>query len=98
LEGRAQGGMADCLKGWFAAEAAGLPHYVESAESVWLRLYNRPRKARTNHTANSTAAPKRRIRRSLKHGNNYPTAAPIEAAIQQLAEMIADHEDAIRVA
>src|SRR5579872_7382287 len=55
LEGRARGGMADCLKNWVAAEAAGLPHVVESAQSVFHRLASEARNAPTNIAGRSHA-------------------------------------------
>jgi Glycosyl transferase family 2 len=45
LNGRASGGMADCIKGWVEAEEKGLPHLVESPMSVTARLRRR-RKSR----------------------------------------------------
>ena len=39
--GRARGGMADCLKSWIAAEAAGRPHLVESPVRVRQRALRR---------------------------------------------------------
>jgi len=44
LDGRARGGMADCLKAWLAAEAAGQPQLVEDAATVLARLTRRHRK------------------------------------------------------
>lgn len=41
LEGRASGGMADCLKGWLSASAQGLPHLVEDPTLVAARLRRR---------------------------------------------------------
>jgi hypothetical protein len=38
LEGRAPGGMADCLKNWVEAEARGWPHLVEKPQAVAARL------------------------------------------------------------
>jgi hypothetical protein len=97
LEGRAPGGMADCLKAWVAAEAAGVPHIVESPDSVFRRLSHRARETK------ATAA-------RMRWGNSFPRSfecaglqrcartSKIETAIQQLTEMIAESEDAIRVA
>ena len=59
LEGRAPGGMADCLKAWVAAEAAGVPHIVESPDSVFRRL---------SHRARGTKATAARMR----WGNSFP--------------------------
>jgi hypothetical protein len=41
IEGRAPGGMADCIKGWVKAENEGLPHLVEDPKSVYARLQRR---------------------------------------------------------
>lgn len=41
LEGRANRGMAECLKAWCAAEAAGLPVMVEDPAAVEARLAKR---------------------------------------------------------
>ena len=41
LNGRASGGMADCIKGWVEAEEKDLPHLVESPISVTARLRRR---------------------------------------------------------
>jgi hypothetical protein len=41
LEGRAMGGMANCLKLWLSAEQQGLPHLVEDPRSVVDRLRRR---------------------------------------------------------
>lgn len=38
LDGRAPGGMADCLRSWIEAEAKGRPHLVESPDRVLSRL------------------------------------------------------------
>lgn len=41
LDGRATGGMADCLKGWIKAEQEGLPHLVEAPRTIAARLQRR---------------------------------------------------------
>lgn len=41
LIGRAQGGMADCLKAWMRAESEGRPHLVEAPARVERRLTRR---------------------------------------------------------
>lgn len=41
LDGRAPGGMADCLRSWSEAEAKGEAHLVESPEALLLRLAKR---------------------------------------------------------
>jgi hypothetical protein len=41
LDGRAAGGMSDCLKRWVAAEHEGLPHLVEDPRAIVVRLLDR---------------------------------------------------------
>jgi hypothetical protein len=41
LEGRARGGMADCIRGWMRAEESGLPHLVEAPIAIAARLAKR---------------------------------------------------------
>lgn len=41
LDGRASGGMADCIKGWVEAEEKGSPHLVQCPTSVAARLRRR---------------------------------------------------------
>lgn len=41
LDGRAPGGMADCLKAWLRDEAEGRPHLVEAPEALLERLHRR---------------------------------------------------------
>jgi hypothetical protein len=41
LEGRAKGGMADCIRSWVKADAEGLPHLVEDPATVLQRLLRR---------------------------------------------------------
>ncbi len=41
LNGRAKGGMADCIKGWVTAEERGLPHLVEDPAFALRRLMQR---------------------------------------------------------
>jgi Glycosyl transferase family 2 len=43
LDGRAKGGMADCIQGWLRAEQQGLPHFVEDPAYVLHRLEQKPR-------------------------------------------------------
>jgi hypothetical protein len=101
LDGRAPRGMADCLKAWLAAEVAGLPHLVESPDSVCSRLSHRARVVRAS-AGLSNAAQSERIRYSRTFEcagrAQYPYAIEIETAISQLTEMIADSEEAIHVA
>jgi hypothetical protein len=41
LEGRAHGGMADCIREWVRAEESGLPHLVEAPVAIAARLAKR---------------------------------------------------------
>jgi hypothetical protein len=42
LNGRAKGGMADCIQGWLRAEQLGLPHLVEDPAYLLRRLEKTP--------------------------------------------------------
>jgi hypothetical protein len=105
LDGRARGGMADCLKAWLAAEAAGQPQLVDDAAAVLARL------ARRRHKRTAIAS-------ALKHGKipspgRHPIWLPrefadscsrgptkpvgIESAIKQMKQIIAASPDSIRV-
>jgi hypothetical protein len=102
LDGRARGGMSDCLKAWVAAEAIGLPHVVESPESVLHQLIGKGSYAKTSATGSSPAAeseksrlPRALQRTGLKH---FAPKIAIETAIQELTEMIAESENAAHVA
>jgi hypothetical protein len=102
LDGRARGGMSDCLKAWVAAEAIGLPHVVESPESVLHQLAGNCRQAKTGATRCSPPSeskkswlPRALQRTSLKR---FAPKVAIETAIQELTEMIAESENAAHVA
>jgi glycosyltransferase involved in cell wall biosynthesis len=41
LDGRAKGGMAECIRGWLRAEQHGLPHLVEDPTYILHRLQKR---------------------------------------------------------
>ena len=47
LDGRAVGGMSDCLKSWVAAEEDGLPHLVEDPSAIIFRMRHRQFRDRT---------------------------------------------------
>jgi hypothetical protein len=102
LDGRARRGMADCLKVWLAAEAAGLPHVVESPESVYRRLAGWVREAKPAISGCSGAiwSNKSWLPRTLERLglNPFAPTSAIETAIEQLTEMIAETENTFRVA
>ena len=97
--------MADCLKAWLAAEAAGQPQLVDDAAAVLARL------ARRRHKRSGLAS-------ASKHGNiplpgghpiwlprefaNWCSRGPtkpvgIESAIRQMKQIVAASPDSIRV-
>jgi hypothetical protein len=67
LDGRARGGMADCLKAWLAAEAAGQPELVDDAAAVLARL-TRHRHKRAAPASASEPYPVTRIPRPEPDG------------------------------
>jgi Glycosyl transferase family 2 len=100
LDGRASGGMADCLKAWLAAEAAGLADVVESPESLCYQLAGRAREATIGLASPSTRSKTAWLRRTLERLGlkRFRPTTTIETAIQELTEMIADTENVLRVA
>lgn len=56
LDGRAEGGMATCLRGWVQAEARGEPVLVEAPEAVARRAGRRARLRRLGDAASYAAA------------------------------------------
>lgn len=92
LEGRATGGMADCLKGWVDAAVKGLPHLVEDPLTLALRL----RRRRFARSCEGTAP----IVYSIDLSNGESSAKEeieIELAINRIAQLIEASEDAARV-
>ena len=94
LQGRASGGMADCLKGWVDAAAKGLPHLVEDPLGVAARL----RRRRVTRSS-AAAAP-------IVHPvDDIPYKDPstkkeieIELAIARIEQLIEASRDETRVA
>ena len=105
LDGRANGGMADCLKAWLAAEAAGQPQLVESAAAVLIRLarHRRERAGRGSAAGHGPNAPPGErpiwLPREFAEPRICSDAQPveIETAIRQMKQAIAATRDLIRV-
>jgi len=112
LDGRAPGGMADCLRTWLTAETNGLPHLVEDPASVLTRLRKRricrqfgSGENRHGHHAQSFAsvAPRSwadcvaQVERIAPEEPDAPLTVPVKAAIHQIERMIADKESEICV-
>jgi hypothetical protein len=104
LDGRATGGMSDCLKSWLAAEEGGVPHLVEDPQGMIFRM---------RHRQSHDLAP-RAIRLPAGQGIAQPakghtfesiTTVPagadmsieVELAINQLERIIADNEGKVDV-
>ena len=90
LDGRAPGGMADCLKAWLAAEANGLPHLVDDGAAAFHRLARR-RRARAAHPSwypREFADPRDR---------SHAKPIEVETAIRQMKQIIASSPESIRV-
>jgi Glycosyl transferase family 2 len=103
LDGRAAGGMADCLKSWLAAEECGLPHLVEDPQTINFRL-----RSRRFHEVDARA-----VRLRAGEGHVWPpneltsdgstaerplSSIEVELAISRLERMIADNEGQVDVA
>lgn len=86
-EGRAPGGMADCVKSWVADEIAGKPILVEPPESVEERLLRR-----RNIRALAGAAPET-VARLLEENSTVELdiigTMPIDFAIEQISQRLA---------
>jgi hypothetical protein len=105
LDGRARGGMADCLKAWLAAEAAGQPQLVDDAAAVLARLAHRRHKRGGLASASGRGSiPQpggrpiwlpREFADSCIRGRGKPIG--IETAIRQMKQIIAASPDSIRV-
>lgn len=87
LDGRAPGGMADCLRSWIEANARGAPQLVEAPVDILERLYRR-------HALRMAADPGvgALIERLAADDPDAPSIVPIEAAIAELAALVASHE------
>jgi Glycosyl transferase family 2 len=97
LEGRARGGMADCLKAWMAAETAGVPQLVEDPASVCFRLLDRRRRrsvsTRKCHSCSEVFLEKAiELPRDIegKGVQKYSKSIEIGTAIERLKQIIAN--------
>jgi hypothetical protein len=110
LEGRARGGMADCLRTWLDAETNGLPHLVEDPASVLARLHRRytcrqfglvenrhVHHARSSATAAPLSCAERAVESITPEEPDALLGMPVKTAIRQIKRMIGDKESEIRV-
>jgi hypothetical protein len=101
LDGRAAGGMSDCLKRWLAAEENGLPHLVEDPQTIVVRLLDRQlNDTKTNSIYLPVDDDFARLGTDGSDGAEAGTAGEsveIEFAISQLRRMIATKESEINV-
>lgn len=84
LQGRAPGGMADCLTGWINAESEGLAHLVEEPAAVVARALCR-RAFRDNDGMSAAAL----IERWAPDDPDAPGVVPIRDAIVQAESLVA---------
>jgi hypothetical protein len=104
LDGRAAGGMSDCLKSWVAAEEDGLPHLVEDPSAIIFRMRHR-RFYNTTARAVRLPAGERIVQRPNGRALESVTAGPVgadtsievELAISRLERMIAENEGEVDV-
>jgi Glycosyl transferase family 2 len=96
LDGRAPGGMTDCLKSWMADELNGIPHLVDDPRAIVLRL-------RQLRDKRESTIPHEWEGRMLIHNSAAPepsesrTRTDVETAISQLERLIAIKESSLNV-
>lgn len=104
LDGRAAGGMSDCLKSWLAAEERGVPHLVEDPRAMIFRMRHRQFRGLTAKAIRLPAGLSI-VRPPNGHSLEGVTAVPegadtsigVELAISQLERMIAENEGKVDV-
>jgi Glycosyl transferase family 2 len=99
LDGRAAGGMSDCLKSWLAAENGGLPHLVEDPRATIFRLRNRrfrEERGKAILLPLGAGVKGQTNDRSLE-GVTEEAGIEVELAISQIERMIADKEGRFNV-
>jgi hypothetical protein len=82
LEGRAPGGMADCIKRWVEAEKEGMPHLVEAPHAVAARL---GRRRLCRDLGNSTRSEFIEVSSALGFGSSGWATQNIPALIELMA-------------
>ena len=104
LDGRAAGGMSDCLKTWLAAEEGGVPHLVEDPQGMIFRMRHRqshglaPRAIRLPAAEGIVQPPKVHAFESITTvPARADTSIEVERAISQLERMIAYNEGKVDV-
>lgn len=94
LDGRAVGGMANCLSAWIEAEAVGAPHLVEAPARLVARLKRRDELRRLHDRP--TAA--RLVADLAWDGLDGIGDTPVDQAIAELETLIAAEQGAVRAA
>ena len=103
LDGRAAGGMSDCLKTWLAAEEGGVPHLVEIQENDFSNApsaisRSAPRAIRLPAAEGIVRPPKVHAFESITTvPARADTSIEVELAISQLERMIAYNEGKVDV-
>jgi hypothetical protein len=100
LDGRAIGGMSDCLKAWMAAEESGAPHLVEDPQAIIVRLrhLNRQRAGTVRFVEESENNAHFSYVGAIEGAkSDSEKSIEVELAINQLEELIADNESKIYV-
>lgn len=87
LDGRAPGGMADCLRGWMRDAAEGRPHLVEAPADIVARLHSRRALRLTEGVAAGAA-----IERFAADDPDAAGVMPVDEAILALEALIAGLE------
>jgi hypothetical protein len=83
LQGRAKGGMADCIRSWVKAEANGLPHRVEDPVFALQRLLQ--------PASDAIALPGEAMANIRATESVIAPDVSVDVAITRLKQMIAEH-------
>ncbi|MEF2072205.1 glycosyltransferase [Consotaella aegiceratis] len=95
LNGRAPGGMADCLMGWMRDAETGVPLIVEDPARILARLRRRRRfRMQTVDPALAVSL----VEQWAPDEPDAPASCPVEIAIARISTMIAEVTEGVRAA
>jgi hypothetical protein len=100
LDGRAVGGMSDCLKSWLAAEEDGQPHLVEDPQAIVFRMrqsHGLTARAIRLPAGEGIVRPPNRRAVGVTAVEEGAESIEVELAISELERMIAENEGKVDV-